>query len=149
MTVEEAIADVTRLAFDTSPLIYFIEANPRYDRIMSTVFGRIDGGILTGVTSLVSLTEVLVRPISLGRDDLQRQYSELLLSSSGFHSLPVDAPIAIRAAELRAQYRLRTPDALQAATAIEAGCQAILCNDLAMRRITEIRVIVLDELTSN
>jgi ABC-type uncharacterized transport system fused permease/ATPase subunit len=33
------------------------------------------------------------------------------------------------AARLRADSRLRTPDALQLAAAIESGCDAFLCND--------------------
>ncbi len=54
--------------------------------------------------------------------------------------------IADTAAELRARFRLRTPDALQLATAIETGCGAFLTNDHASRRVTDIRVLILDDL---
>jgi predicted nucleic acid-binding protein len=63
-----------------------------------------------------------------------------------FETFPVTASIAERAAELRAQFRLRTPDALQLATVIEAGGQAFLTNDSGLRRVTVLPVIVLDEL---
>ena len=54
--------------------------------------------------------------------------------------------IAEYAAELRAKYRLRTPDALQVSTAISTGCQAILTNDKNWKRVTELQVIIVDEL---
>jgi predicted nucleic acid-binding protein len=41
---------------------------------------------------------------------------------------------------------LRTPDALQIATALEAGCEAFLSNDAGLRRVTELRVLILDDL---
>ena len=60
--------------------------------------------------------------------------------------IPVTFEIADKAAQLRAQYNLRTPDALHIASAIESGCQALLTNDLGIKRVTELRVLVLDEL---
>jgi predicted nucleic acid-binding protein len=53
---------------------------------------------------------------------------------------------AKRAATLRAVYDLRTPDALQIATALEFNCQAVLTNDKQLQRVTELRVLILDEL---
>lgn len=41
---------------------------------------------------------------------------------------------------------LRTPDALQIAAALVAGCEAFLTNDAGLKRVTELRVLVLDEL---
>jgi predicted nucleic acid-binding protein len=54
--------------------------------------------------------------------------------------------VAERAADLRARYNVRTPDAIQLATALEAGCDAFLTNDLALRRVAELRVLVLGTL---
>ena len=61
-------------------------------------------------------------------------------------SRPIEWPTAQRAAELRAAYRLLTPDALQLTVALEAGCEALLTNDRTLKRVTELRVLVLDEL---
>jgi predicted nucleic acid-binding protein len=58
----------------------------------------------------------------------------------------VDTTIAERAADLRARWRIRTPDALQIATALDAGCQAFLTNDHALRRVTDLQILVLDDL---
>ena len=44
--------------------------------------------------------------------------------------------IAMRAAELRARYGLRTPDAIHCATALAARCDGLLTNDKAFLRIS-------------
>lgn len=103
-------------------------------------------GELEGWTSVISLSEVLVQPIVSGRKDLQKRYRELLLNSANFHTLAITAAVAENAARIRAAYGLRLPDAIQIAFAVDAGCQAIVCNDRSMRRVTELSVLILDDL---
>ncbi|HBB98956.1 MAG TPA: hypothetical protein DC054_26565 [Blastocatellia bacterium] len=79
MKVDEALHDVSNLAFDTAPIIYFVEANPTYDELVSDIFDRVATGVMNSWTSVISLTEVLVQPIISGRKDLQQAYRELLL----------------------------------------------------------------------
>jgi predicted nucleic acid-binding protein len=50
------------------------------------------------------------------------------------------------AARLRADYRLKTPDAIQAATAVHARTSAFITNDPVFQRVTELDVLVLGEL---
>ena len=45
MKVNEAFHDVSNLAFDTAPIIYFVEANPAYDELVSDIFNRVATGI--------------------------------------------------------------------------------------------------------
>jgi predicted nucleic acid-binding protein len=146
MKLNDALRGVSSLAFDTAPIIYFVEANPTYDELVSNIFNRVAVGELEGWTSVVSLSEVLVQPLVSGRDDLRQAYRELLLNSSNFHTLPINAAVAESAARMRASYGLRLPDAIQIALAVETGCEAFLCNDHSMRRVTELRVLVLDDL---
>ena len=146
MKVDDALQGVSRLAFDTSPIIYFVEANPAYDKLVSNIFSRVAAGTLEGWTSVISLSEVLVQPIVSERNDLQHAYRELLLKSSNFHTVPISATVAENAARVRAAYQLRLPDAIQIAFALDVGCQAIICNDHSMRRVTELSVLILDDL---
>ena len=95
----------------------------------------------------MSLSEVLVRPIVSGRKDLQKRYRELLLNSTNFRTLGITATVAEEnAARIRAAYGLRLPDAIQISFAVDAGCQAIVCNDRSMRRVAELQVLILDDL---
>jgi predicted nucleic acid-binding protein len=144
--LHDALRGVTRLAIDTAPVIYFIEAHPRYNALVVDVFQRIASGTCEGITSVITLGEVLVQPLRHGDTSLQRQYRDVLLGSTGFHSRPIEPQTAERAAELRARYGIRLPDALQIAVALQDGCQAFLTNDLRLKRVTNLPVLVLDEL---
>lgn len=144
--IDDALSGVVRPGLDTAPFIYFIEANPSYDELVTEIFQRVSRGALTGFTSVITLSEVLVQPMRHQNLRLQQEYRDLLLVSRNLQSWEVSAAIAESAAALRVRYRLRTPDALQIATALEAGCQALLCNDTELRRISELRVLVLDDL---
>ncbi len=141
-----SLAGVSILGMDTSPIIYFIEAHPRYDDLVTQVFEWIHAGSLLGVTSVIGLAEVLALPLRQGDAVLQKQYRDLLLQSEHFQTIAIDAGLAERAADLRARYQLRTPDALQIAAALHSGCQAFLTNDGGLKRVTDLDILVLDEL---
>ncbi len=57
----------------------------------------------------------------------------------------VDATVE-RAAELRASYNLALTDAFQVAAALATGCDAILTNDQGLKRVKEIKVLMLGDL---
>ncbi|MGB8507425.1 MAG: PIN domain-containing protein [Pyrinomonadaceae bacterium] len=144
--LDDALANVSSLGLDTSPFIYFVEAHPHYDGVVTEVFRRIAGNVCSGVTSVITLCEVLVHPLLRGNSHLQSEYQDLLLNSANLRTIPVDSEIAVRASALRAKYSIRTPDALQIAAAISSGCEAFLTNDATLRRVTEISILVLDDL---
>jgi predicted nucleic acid-binding protein len=58
--------------------------------------------------------------------------------------IPVTDDIAERAAFLRARYNLRTPDAIQVATALISGSPAFLTNDKSLSSIEGIDIVILD-----
>jgi predicted nucleic acid-binding protein len=57
-----------------------------------------------------------------------------------------DLEIANLAARLRAKYKLETPDAIQAATAIFSGATALVTNDASFERIPAFKTLLLDYL---
>ena len=144
--LDEALAGVTTLGFDTSPFIYFIERHPTYIDVVREVIRRVDAGMVRGYSSVVTLIEVLTQPKRIGNTALEREYHDLLLHGRHFEMISIDALIAEQAAALRARYALRTPDALQIAAAVHVGCQAFLTNDIALKRVTGPRMLILDEL---
>jgi predicted nucleic acid-binding protein len=146
MRLDRALAGVGYLCLDTAPVIYFIEANQAYDDRVTAIFQLITDGLIVGATSVVTLAEVLVHPLLQQNAALEQQYRDLLLNGDNLDLLPIDAAIAERAAQLRARHNLRTPDALQIAAALAAGCQAFLTNDRTLDRVDEIDVLVLDDL---
>lgn len=146
MSISSVIAGVDLLGIETAPFIYFVEQHPKYIERMRVVFQNVNQGATQVITSAITLTEVLVMPIEKGQEGYQREYRAMLLNTRSIKTIPVSVAIAEQAAELRAKYRLRTPDAIHVATALVSKCDAFLTNDVALKRVTELKILVLDEL---
>jgi len=136
------------VGLDTAPLIYFIEQNPHYLEMMRLFFRALNQGEFRVVTSVVSLSEVLVYPLRQGNTTLAQQYRDILFNSESLTTIQVDPIIAEIAAQLRANYNLRTPDAIQMATAINAGASFFLTNDARLPSLSGLSVLVLNELVA-
>jgi predicted nucleic acid-binding protein len=134
------------VAFDSAPLIYYLEEHPRYLPLCNELFYAIREKRAFGLTSILTLMEVLVLPLRAGRESLASDYRRLLCHTRGFTLFPVDQAICERAAKMRADHSwLRTPDALQLATALEHGAQVIVTNDNRWKQFKEIPVVVLED----
>ncbi len=102
--------------------------------------------MVEAITSPVTLAEVLVIPYRQNLTQLQLDFSEQILSDANTTCLPIDAEAGKRAAELWAKYNLSLTDAMQVAVALQAGCEAFLTNEGNWRRVTELTILVLDDL---
>ena len=146
MNIERASAGIRRLYVDSSPLIYYVERNTRYLSKMRRFINLIDTASFAAISSTLTLAEVLVGPYKSGDDERLSAYLEILEQSDHYRLRPVTSKIVRSAAELRARYNLRTPDAAHIATVKDSSCDALLTNDLRLKRILELPVLVLDEL---
>lgn len=146
MGVKEIIERHRRIMFDTAPIIYFIEEHKDFGAIIDEIFRLIKGDSeYYAFSSTITLTEVLTQPLRQLKLDIVHRYRKLLRNSADFIIYPVDSLISEKAAELRAQHMLRTPDAIQLATAIENKGTLFVTNDKRLKRITEIEVLVVEE----
>lgn len=136
------------VGLDTAPLIYFIEENQTYLGMVRPFFEAMDRGEFAVVTSTVTLLEVLVHPFRKGDSGLAQQYRDILLDAEGITTLPLSQDIAEEAARLRAAHGIRTPDAIQMATAIRGGASGFLTNDARLPSLPGLAVLVLDELAA-
>jgi predicted nucleic acid-binding protein len=144
--LDKALADVRLLGVDTAPFIYFTEQRAGTVDKMRTIFRRVFDEAMVAVVSTIILPEILAKPLKESDAELVAAYRSMFDNTQGIILRPVSAAIAYHAANLRARYNLKTPDALHIATAIEAGCQAFLTNDLDLRRVNDIQVLALDDL---
>jgi predicted nucleic acid-binding protein len=138
----------TVVGLDTAPLIYFIEENSTYLPFVRPFFEAVDHGEFRVTTSVLTLTEVLVHPMRQGDHDLADQYRGILLHASQVTIVPVSETIAEEAAQLRARHGLRTPDAIQMATAIRSGASSFLTNDSRLPAFASLKTLVLNQLIS-
>jgi predicted nucleic acid-binding protein len=92
------------------------------------------------------MLEVLVQPYRMGDIDRVNNFYALLSTFPHLEWIPPTLEIADMAAQLRAEYNLRTPDALQTATALTSRATGFISNDPAFRTLTGTEVLVLDDL---
>lgn len=146
MKISDALHGIHILGIETSPFIYYVENHPIYSDKVDAIFQIVENDGISIKVSTITLTETLKKPLELGDLKLATTYREMLHTSSYIELVAVSAEIADRAAQLRATYNLKTPDSLHIASAIVFGCTALLTNDKSLRRVSEIRVLLLDEL---
>jgi predicted nucleic acid-binding protein len=128
---------------DTAAFIYLIEDHPRVLPIVLPLFRDADAGKRTLVTSALTLLEVLVIPYRAGNRSLAERYEALLTRGRGVQLVELSRDHLRAAALLRATTGVKTPDALQLAAAIGAGCKTFVTNDRRLPPIPAIRVIEL------
>jgi predicted nucleic acid-binding protein len=134
------------IGLDTAPLIYFIEQNVNYIETVRPFFRAINQGEFQVVTSILTLTEVLVYPLRINNTELAQQYREILSDQDYLKTVDISSVIAEIAAYLRGKYNIRTPDAIQLATAINQSAVYFLTNDARLPNLLEIEILLLDDL---
>lgn len=132
------------VALDTSIFVYFIEEHPTYLSLLDPLFEAIAAGEIQAVTSTLTLLEVLVVPFRFANAPLIEHYENVLTRSRGLRLVDLDRNVLRSAALLRAATRAKTPDAIQLACALAAGCPAFLTNDNRMPRISGLQILQLD-----
>lgn len=125
--------------------IYALEPNPHYLTVAKGVLDWIDQPKHTGVTSTLSLTEILAKPYAALGDWSAGEIFTVLTDFPNLEWIAPGIEIARTAAKLRATYKMKTPDAIQAATALNSGATALITNDQTFSRLG-LKTILLDDL---
>ena len=135
-----------RIFLDTSPFIYFIENHEKYADALERIFSGIASGNYRGITSVITLHEVMVKPIRERMTKLMKAYQEILQNSENLEIVSITPEIAELSAEIRAKYDLRTPDALQFASALHHSADEFFTNDRALEKAGKLlKVVILDD----
>jgi len=133
-----------KIALDTRVFVYQLEANPRYAGLTDRVFAWLERPEHSAVTSTITMTELLVQAC---RDADERRSDEiyaLLVTYPHLEWIAPDLEVADLAARIRATHRLRTPEALQAATAVHAQVTGLVTNDPVFERVEAFQTVLLD-----
>src|SRR5271168_554655 len=136
-----------RVLIDTSIWIYHFEQHPIFAALAAGVIEQLEDGRFRGIASELTLLELIVRPLQLGRQDAADDYETLLSYFPNLQLEPVTRGVLLEAAGLRARFRLRTPDAIQLATGLQAGATLAITNDEGWRDLTVIETAILSDAT--
>lgn len=146
---EQTLGQYSRLGLDTSIFIYSLERNPRYHELTQTILRKIESGDHHGVTSVITLMELTVRPWQQSLDKIARTYETYLINYPNLRMSSVDRHIARKASQLRGSLRLRPADALQIATAIVGEADVWITNDKQHRQVEPmLDVLILEDFVS-
>lgn len=133
--LDTALGGAERLLLDSSSLIAFHSHLEPAHPLATHLLGRIERNeeALRGYYSVVSATELLIRPVRTGAVSFTFMHT-FLTAFPNLSVLPVDLSVAVQAASIRATTGIRLPDALVIASGLLAGCEAIVSNDEQWQR---------------
>jgi predicted nucleic acid-binding protein len=106
----------------------------------------IESGQLEGLTTTLTLCELLTRPAQANDRRAMLDYELYLTRFPNLRLVPLDVTLARETARVRAMTRLRTPDAIQIAAAHLYQADAVVTNDHRWQdRVHSPDLILLDE----
>ncbi len=135
-----------RIFIDTSPFIYLVEGNPAFaDRVKTYILNAVANDDYL-VTSVITIMEYGVMPTRKGKETLIHDFDRFI-QLLNIPVVIIDRSTAEFAYKLRAKYDfLKGMDALQISVAIETGCALFITNDKKLKNITEIQVLIIEDL---
>ena len=140
MKLADEIPDGATVLVDTNPIIYVFEGNPLAVHFEG-VFADIESGRIQAIVTPITIAEVVCGPMKAGNEALAERYRCALCSGSGWMLRDIDADIAMLAARLRLQHKIKLPDALQLATAVHEGCHSLLTYDRDFGAGTVVKIL--------
>jgi len=144
--LQDLLKNHSVIGLDTSIFIYHLEDHPRYSPLTEIIFSALEKGLNKGVTSYLTLMEILVKPKKEGLLRVARDYEYYLTTFPNLTFCEMGLDVAGKASDLRSADRIKTPDAIQLATAIHSGASHFLTNESTLAQATGVSVLVLDRL---
>jgi uncharacterized protein len=125
-----------RVYFEAVTLIYLVQqVAPWFGRIQARLAAVPTHIVISGLTRM----ECLVKPLRLGDAATLQSFHAAF---TGAELAPLTVAVFDRAADIRAKYNFKTPDAIHVAAAVEAGCDEFWTNDHRLAAFTGIPIRV-------
>jgi predicted nucleic acid-binding protein len=134
-SLEQALPGGERILLDSSTLIAYLNGGEPATPVAVHIIERfVRPGRNHAIISMLSIVEILVRPLRAGAPGGQHALT-FLTRTPHFQLADVDIWIAHRAAVVRAQHNMRTPDALVSATGLTHQVGHLVTNDDRWKRL--------------
>ena len=134
----EGLPENALLLIDSAPIIYVLEDHRELAKAFRPVFEAHDEGLVRLAVTTVTLAEVLTGPLSARDEVLAEKYRATLKS---WFVVDLDAEITESAARLRAACKLKLADAVQAASALAIGADALVTHDRDFSSLGDLLVL--------
>ena len=134
------------IGIDTMVFIYLLEDHPVFSEVCGNILEQIETGNIRGVTSVITLLEIMVKPKKDNKQSIADDYQMIISNFPNLDVVDVDMEISNIASTLRGNYNIKTPDAIQIATCIYKGGTAFFTNDSMLKKVKEVEVILLKDI---
>ncbi|NSW89138.1 MAG: PIN domain-containing protein [Firmicutes bacterium] len=114
-----------KIMIDTNVVIYFLEGNEVFGDLSKEVFSIVEKGEVEGAISVVTVAEILVKPMKLRNNLLIDKITSFLNTFPNLDLIDIDKSIAIEAANIRSKTGLKMPDALIISSAKILNCAIV------------------------
>ena len=126
---------------DACAIIYLIEAkDAKSDLVRQLVSDYVNKDGASLFVSSLSILECLVLPKKSNDFELLAEYEDFF-ASDGVQVIDISRAVLYLAVDLRAKYKIRTPDALQLACAWSAGVKFV-SSDRDLLKVEEVEIIL-------
>ncbi|MBW2005173.1 MAG: hypothetical protein JRI72_11305 [Deltaproteobacteria bacterium] len=78
MTLSDELDQIQTVFIDTAPIIYYIEAHPQFGPLAKEIVSSFQSGKLIAFSSVITLVEVLPKPVEAGNEKLVKKFSDFL-----------------------------------------------------------------------
>jgi len=130
---------------DTNLFIYFLDRTQPYFSVAAQILEAVESGYFTAYTGDITVAETLVKPYQTGDIFIVASIKAFFATDDFLSVVSHNADTFDLAAQIRAKYRMKFPDALHYATAIKASCKFLITNDAGFRSSDTLEVILLKD----
>lgn len=123
---------MSRIFWDTNLFVYLLEDKGELTEQVVALRERMVERNDELLTSTLTLSEILVRPVEVGDETLARRYEQSITAAATV--LPFDRAAAAAFAGIRRDRSIAPPDAIQLACASVAGVDMFITNDHRLSR---------------
>ena len=134
----EGLPENPLLLIDSAPIIYVLEDNREFAAVFRPVFEAHAQRRARFAVTTVTLAEVLTGPLADRNEVLAERYRSTMRS---WFVVDLDAEIAESAARLRASSKLKLADAIQAASALAIGADALITHDRDFSALQDLPIL--------
>jgi predicted nucleic acid-binding protein len=134
-----------KIFLDACAIIYWVElAGPQYKQFVNKILEiRKERKDVSFAASYLSLLECRVKPMREHQEGLLKRYQQFFCASE-LTLIEITPDIIENATSLRAFNALRTPDAIQAATALSISDEVIfLTGDHSFKKVPNLKILLI------
>jgi len=134
-----------KVYIDTQIFIYLFESNKYYIEVVEKLFNILIFNKISICTSAITLSEILRSPKVQNNKRLRDKIKNSLFTLSKIKIIDFYKSISEYSAFLGNKYNLNFQDSVHLTTAILEDCDTFITNDRVLKKVKEIKLIIISE----